>query len=188
MGILKITDAELFPKLNEAFRKHGYEGTSLSILSEQTGLGRASLYHRFPGGKNQIVESLLQYVEEECMPLMLAPLLEDGAPIERVRAVARCIDGFYEGGRCWCLFDTLSLGTLELSFHPAIKRLFKGWVDAFAAVGIEAGMGKKNARLAAEDALVRIQGTLVYARACGDRGPFKRTVKDLPRLLCGADT
>lgn len=186
MGVSKISDSDLFPKLNEIFRKHGYEGASLSLLSERTGLGRASLYHRFPGGKNQIVESLLKYVEDECMPLMLAPLNEAGAPIERLRLVASRIEEFYEGGQCWCLFDTLSLGTMEHSFHSTIQRLFKSWVDAFTAVAIESGMSAEAGRLAAEDALVRIQGTLVYARASGDRGPFLRTIRDLPSLLCAA--
>jgi TetR/AcrR family transcriptional regulator, lmrAB and yxaGH operons repressor len=186
MGLLKLSDAELFPKLNNVFRAHGWDGTSLSLLSDATGLGRASLYHRFPGGKLQIAEALLDYVERECMPQMLAPLQGPGTPRQRVAAVAECIDAFYVGGRCGCLFDALSLGTFELEFHATIGRLFLTWVDAFAAIAIAAGLDAGAARQRAEQALVEIQGALVFARASGDTAPFARVLAALPQTLCGA--
>jgi TetR/AcrR family transcriptional regulator, lmrAB and yxaGH operons repressor len=185
MGVLKITDDELFPRINNVFRARGFEGTTIALLSEETGLGKASLYHRFPGGKVEIVEALLRYVENQCMPSMLAPLRAGGPPRARVREVAALIDGFYEGGTCWCLFDTISLGALDLEFQPTVQRLFLAWVEAFAQVAMEAGREERDARHSAEDALVRIQGTLVYSRASGDQGPFQRTLASLDRLLCG---
>ena len=50
-----ITDEELLDRALELFRLHGFEGVSLSRLSEAIGLQKASLYHRYPGGKGQIV-------------------------------------------------------------------------------------------------------------------------------------
>ena len=44
--------ADARPALAEAFRQYGFEGASLSMLSEATGLGNGSLYHFFPGGKD----------------------------------------------------------------------------------------------------------------------------------------
>jgi TetR/AcrR family transcriptional regulator, lmrAB and yxaGH operons repressor len=40
-------------KLVDVFYEHGFDGTSLSIISERTGLQRASLYHHFPGVKRK---------------------------------------------------------------------------------------------------------------------------------------
>ena len=44
------------PALAEAFREHGFEGASLAQLCEATGLGKGSLYHFFPGGKDEMAE------------------------------------------------------------------------------------------------------------------------------------
>ena len=44
---------DLVDKLTDIFCEYGYDGTSLTILSQNTGLGRASLYYHFPGGKRR---------------------------------------------------------------------------------------------------------------------------------------
>ncbi|HKX35432.1 MAG TPA: TetR/AcrR family transcriptional regulator, partial [Rhizorhapis sp.] len=43
--------SDIIPVLGEVFREHGFEGASLAIISARTGLGKGSLYHFFPGGK-----------------------------------------------------------------------------------------------------------------------------------------
>ena len=41
------------------FRRAGYDGVSISRISEATGLGRPSLYHYFPGGKDEMAHAVL---------------------------------------------------------------------------------------------------------------------------------
>ena len=45
---------DVLPALTEVFRTHGYEGASLALISRHTGLGKGSLYHFFPGGKEEM--------------------------------------------------------------------------------------------------------------------------------------
>ncbi len=45
---------ELITILDDVFRRRGYEGATLSVLSRACGLGKASLYHHFPGGKDEM--------------------------------------------------------------------------------------------------------------------------------------
>ena len=54
--------SEAVQKLVMVFRQHGYEGATLSKISEATGLGRASLYHHFPGGKQEMARAVLESV------------------------------------------------------------------------------------------------------------------------------
>ena len=49
----------LIRSLLNIFREYGYEGASLSKISERTGLGKASLYHHFPNGKQQMAQEVL---------------------------------------------------------------------------------------------------------------------------------
>ena len=55
--------AELLPLLAEVFRAHGYEGATLSLIGEATGLGKGSLYHFFPGGKQQMATEVLAEID-----------------------------------------------------------------------------------------------------------------------------
>ena len=48
------TKEEVVERLLAVLRRDGFEGASLSVLSEATGLGRSSLYHHFPDGKSDM--------------------------------------------------------------------------------------------------------------------------------------
>lgn len=52
--------AEILDRLFVVFRDRGYEGSSLADLSQATGLGKSSLYHHFPRGKEQMAEAVLE--------------------------------------------------------------------------------------------------------------------------------
>ena len=49
----------MIPVVAEVFRAHGYEGATLSVITEATGLGKGSLYHFFPGGKEELAAAVL---------------------------------------------------------------------------------------------------------------------------------
>lgn len=46
-------------RLVELFFELGYDGTSLKAIEARTGLGRASLYNYFPGGKVEMARAVL---------------------------------------------------------------------------------------------------------------------------------
>ena len=51
---------ELLNALSDVFRKRGYEGATLAELAAAANLGRASLYHHFPGGKAEMARQVLE--------------------------------------------------------------------------------------------------------------------------------
>ena len=55
--------SDVLPLLAEVFREHGYEGASLSLISKATGLGKGSLYHFFPGGKEEMAVAVLAEID-----------------------------------------------------------------------------------------------------------------------------
>jgi len=180
----KVDQDELLDKLTEVFRIHGYEGASLSRIAEATGLGRASLYHRFPGGKQEMAEAVLERADSWFATHILAPLTGPGEPAERVREMAKRLDDFYSGGRQSCLLDSLSLGAAgDHGVREHVGRSFAGWRGALVDVARSSGFGRAAARRRADEALVRIQGALVLARATGETNPFARALESLPELL-----
>ncbi len=79
----KINEPELLSRLTDLFRTYGYDRASLSKISEVTGLGRSSLYHRFPGGKAEMADAVLTAADEWLGEYVLAPLEEPGDPSVR---------------------------------------------------------------------------------------------------------
>ena len=180
-----VSDSELLEKSTEVFRTYGFEGSSMSRLAAATGLEKASLYHRFPGGKDEIARSVAAYVAE-CMQRYIFEPLKKDAPIEkRLRIVVDQLRAFYDDGRKSCAFDALSLpgGSTELS--EALKTAFSTWLKVFADIAVESGLPLREARVRAEEALARIEGSLVLSRVLKDNGSFRRTLAALPAILTG---
>lgn len=183
----KKTDSQLMDALTHVFRTYGYEGATLSRISEATGLQRASLYHRFPGGKEAMARFVLEGADKLFAGELLAPLGESGDPKARVREMASRLADFYGGGRQSCLLDTLSLGDSDAVLRPGISASINAWIGAMAGIAREAGLAEPEAQRRGEEALVRIQGSLVVARTTGDPGLLERTLESLPALLTDPD-
>ena len=185
----RTSDRDLLLALTALFQEQGFEGTSLSQIAEATGLQRASLYHRFPGGKHDMALAVMDFAQEE-FEEVLAPLHESGPVGARIRRTARNMEKYYEGGIRSCLIDSLSVGKQPDGRDIVAERIaqvLEHFISSFAKVARDAGASPKEARRRGEDAVVRFEGSLVVARGTGDTGAFKRWLKELPKLLTGED-
>ena len=178
----------LLDRLGATFRDVGYDGASLTLLSEAAGLKKASLYHRFPGGKEQMGLEVLQETGRWLTQHVLGPLGGEGTPRERVTAMTRELRSFYQGGKQACLLNLLSSPISEASpFKAAIHQMFEAFVGALTNVVAEEGYAVSAARDRAERGVALIQGSLVLARGLGTTAPFRKTLAALPDELL-ADT
>jgi len=178
----KVSDKELFERLTEVFRRRGYDGASYAELMDATGLVKASLYHRFPGGKAEMVGAIQSEVDRHFGEYVLAPAVEEGDPRQRARRIARRLREFYDSGRAWCLLDTLTLADNRATLVRA-KKSMEFWVDRFARLGRDAGLSAGVARKRAEEAVAAIEGGLVVARVLKNRRPFLCVLAGLPKKL-----
>ena len=183
MPAIDTADGRLLDALSDVFQRHGYEGASLSLLSQATGLQRASLYHRFPGGKQEMANAVLGRAVAWLQEHALTPLSGDGPPEERVRTMVKRLEQFYDRGNRSCLLDTLSLGQRNGPFSKEVQAATRTWINAMAGVAREAGLPSDLAKRRAEEAIVAIQGGLVVARATGDATAFRRAIQPLPGRL-----
>ena len=171
------------PKLLTVFQQYGYEGATLARLSEATGLGRASLYHYFPKGKEEMAATVLDYLKQGLQTQILAPLCSDRPPADRLIAMNENIDQFYCQGEKACLLALLNIGEAHALFQNQIQQMLELWVDSLAKVAIQAGVNPKVARQRAEDAVLQIEGSLVLSRGLNNQGIFKRVLTRLPEML-----
>ncbi|MGK7908938.1 MAG: TetR/AcrR family transcriptional regulator [Synechococcus sp.] len=166
------------------FRQYGYDGATLSKISEATGLGRASLYHHFPGGKDDMVASVLDYSETWVQENVLSLLTSERTPEERLQEMCDRVNDLYAGGTQPCLLAILQAGTGRDLFHPQVKKALEAWIGGIADVLVELGLGKSLAQQRSEDALISIQGALMVSQALDDPTIFERTTQNLPQKLC----
>lgn len=171
-----LTRDEVVDRLLAAFRDRGYDGASLSDLSAATGLGRSSLYHHFPGGKQDMGRAVLTRLEALLEASVLAALRGEGTPAERLDAMLAVVDTFYEGGRRACLLERLTASVEREAFARPLQHAFAAWIGALAALAMEAGFAPDEARARAEDAVVRVEGALVVCAGTGGLDVFARAL------------
>ncbi|MEA5509270.1 TetR/AcrR family transcriptional regulator [Crocosphaera sp. UHCC 0190] len=170
-------------QLIEVFRQHGYEGATLSRLSQATGLGRSSLYHHFPKGKEEIGASVLSYVAERFERMILVPLWNKKEPRERLQQMCQNLREFYCQGQESCLLNAIALGEGNELFKEQIQQAFTTWIEELAQVLIEGGIATEIAYQRAEEGVILIQGALVLARGLNNTKPFERIIENLPDKL-----
>lgn len=179
-----VDDEELRQRLSHVFREVGYDGATLALLAEATGLQKASLYHRFRKGKEEMATAVLRDAGAWLEAHALEPLRAPGPARPKLMALTRRLNEFYAGGRQACLLNRLAAAPMEEGpFTALIKGVFEAWNTTVSQVLIDAGLAPRLARERALRAMVLLQGTLVYARGVGSTKPFADFLRHLPDEL-----
>lgn len=184
--------AALLPKhavvdrLLATFRSKGFDGASLSDIAAATGLGRASLYHHFPGGKEQMAGAVFDLVDAWIDTEIVNRARGSGPPAIKLAAMIDAVNAFYDGGRKPCILGAFAFGQGGQLFATRLKTAFERWIAAFALLARESGASRSEARRRAEACVAAIQGAVVLAGALHDPKPFKAMLSSLPVLLLDA--
>ncbi len=165
------------------FRTYGWEGASLARLSAATGLGRSSLYHHFPNGKEDMALAAMDDAAAWFSELVLEPLAGEGAPAIRLGRAIAGLDRYYEKGGKACLVELFSVADASDAVRDGAKSLAMALIDAFAALAREAGFAKPEAKTRALHAVTDLEGALVLARALQSGDAFKASMARLPKIL-----
>ncbi|UPG96699.1 TetR/AcrR family transcriptional regulator [Luteibacter aegosomatissinici] len=168
--------------LAEAFRELGYDGASMARITEKTGLGKGSLYHFFPGGKEEMAAAVLADVDTWFETRVFSPLatLPTG---QAIRGMWTAVDEYFHAGGRVCLVGAFALDETRDRFGSAIGAYFGRWIDVLTAA-LERG-GERAPRQAALEIVGGIQGALTLARALNNPGVFVETTARLRQLGTG---
>jgi AcrR family transcriptional regulator len=173
----------LIARLRTVFERNGYAGATFSLLSAASGLGRATLYHHFPGGKRDMAEALLADAVLEFERTALAPLRGHEKPAARL---AGFVDGFaryVHDGHGQCLLAVFAQGDAQATLGPAVSDHLQRWTRLLEATLAATGLGGKRARRLAEELLDGLYGGLVVGKMTGDPEHFVRAHKRALRRI-----
>lgn len=179
-----IDDDSLVESLFEIFRCHGYEGSTISRLSELTGLKKSSLYHRFPGGKDDMVKAVVNHVSAQLQQHVIAPLSSRQDPPEiRFDNMLATLKTFYDTGHKNCLLNVLSLGEAKDEIKKLLRNDYDNLFEVLCLLGQDAGFTEKEAGIRAEHFLVTVQGALVVQRLSDNPFTFENCMVHEKKLF-----
>jgi len=174
----KVTETEILNGLSQIFRSKGFEGASLNDLAKSTGLKKASLYHRYPNGKQEMAEAVLNHIDEWVEKNVFHALTNEEIPVKkRIKKSTSQIRILYSGGNDVCIFRALSMKTgLEL-FSQQINDGMNNWISAFNKLGMALGLPSSKVKKHAIQTLIDIQGALIVSRGLNDVKHFENSLK-----------
>lgn len=173
---------DAIPALAEIFRERGFAGASLSEITRITGLGKGSLYHFFPGGKEEMAKAVLDDIAGWFEMNVFMPLRESEDPAAGIDCMFKAVVCFFHSGRRICLVGTFALDDTRDRFTSEVQSYFSTWIRVLAAALKRSGFDAKPARATAEGVVAGIQGALILARAGNDPAMFTRAMKRLHKL------
>lgn len=169
----KVQDEQMLDGLMSVLRSKGYDGASLNELAGAAGLKKASLYHRFPGGKQEMAEAVLDYLGAWVGRNIYQVLVDAAISTEqRLEEAISGIREIYGDGMEVCMYRSLSLDAGIALFGEQIREGIGQWTEGFKRFGIEKGMSKEEAEANADHTFIDIQGSLVLSKATGNKEHF----------------
>jgi AcrR family transcriptional regulator len=153
----------------ELFRRQGYTGTGLKQIVAEASAPFGSLYHFFPGGKEQLGEEVIRWSGDMYLELFMT--VAAGAP-DVATAVADFFAGAAETLRETDYADACPIATVALevaSTNEPLRRatadVFEKWFDAATAYFAQAGIPTTRARELTIEMLCAMEGAFVFCRA-----------------------
>ena len=156
----------------ELFRRRGYTGTGLKQISEASHAPFGSLYHHFPGGKEELGEDVIRGAGEFFRVLVDGVFEPEPDVVAGVRAV---FDGAAETVRSTGYQDACPIAAIALEVASTNERLriatadvFESWVATAAGRFSDAGIPAARARELALSLVAALEGGFLLARATRD--------------------
>jgi len=160
----------------ELFRRQGYTGTGVKQIVEAAGAPFGSLYHHFPGGKEQLGEEVIRWSGGLYGQLFATIAAEASEPVAAVRAFfAGAAETLVETGfadACPIATVALEVASTNERMRLATADVFGAWVEGGATYFAAFGIAPRRARELALAMISALEGAFVLARAARSTEPL----------------
>jgi AcrR family transcriptional regulator len=177
MAAVGDTRGRIIEASAELFRRQGYAGTGIKRIADTAGAPFGSLYHFFPGGKEELADAVIRRSGD--FYLRLLESIIDASP-DIVAGTANFFLGAAETLRATDYADACPIAVVALEVASTNEKLrtatadvFESWIDAFAARLAAAGIAADRARELAIEALAALEGAFILSRAIRSTAPVE---------------
>lgn len=161
----------------ELFRRHGYNGTGVKQIVAEASAPFGSLYHFFPGGKEQLGAEVIR--TSGALYLQLFATVAAEAP-DVLTAVGDFFDGAAQtleesdfADACPIATVALEVASVNEPLRVATAEVFTSWIEAATAYIQTAGIDRDAARALSLSMLSLLEGAFVFSRSLRSTEPLK---------------
>ncbi len=161
----------------ELFRRQGYAGTGLKQIATEARAPFGSLYHFFPGGKEQLADEVLRTGGRFFLALYEAIA---GAAPNLPTAIRDFFAGAGETLEATDYADACPIATVAgeiASTHDVLRvataDAFESWLAALARDAVQAGVPADRARPLAQTVLALLEGAFLLSRSTRSLEPMQ---------------
>ncbi|MBO0849509.1 MAG: TetR/AcrR family transcriptional regulator [Pseudonocardia sp.] len=177
---MNVTPPDTRTRIRDAaamlFRRNGYSGTGLKRIAADSAAPFGSIYHFFPGGKQQLAEETIRTSGREYGRLVLALLDSVPDPVESVahafRTAADNLAATDYADACPIATVALEVASTNELLRLATARVFDEWVSAGTEWFDRWVSDPEQARSLAYSMIMILEGAFVLSRAARDPEPL----------------
>ncbi len=159
----------------------------MSMVLEACGAQKGSLYHFFPGGKEELLAAAVKKMHTCATSHIRQCIDETQSAAEGARKhllhVARLIDRPDSGLGMPFLALAATFGETNESVHMACQAALKEIESLFASQLVSEGLEAKQAKRLSGFAMAAIDGSILYARVRGNSKPVKLAADMIAELF-----
>jgi TetR/AcrR family transcriptional regulator, lmrAB and yxaGH operons repressor len=177
--------ADLVAATGKLLRRRGYSGTSVSDFLDAAGAANGSLYHHFPGGKEELARAAIEAAADQIEAALRSAF---AATDDVVTATQQSIDGmiaaFEADPRDGCPVAPTALDAAGISepLRLAAAAAFARWSGVFEQA-LRRTRDADTAAVQARVLLSAIEGALLLDRTSHDTAHLKALRDAVPMLL-----
>ncbi len=167
----RLSDAALL-----AVREHGYAGMSMQDLLRSTGVSSSSMYHHFPGGKEELVATAVRRSGMASRDQIVAVFNR----LEPADAVARIFEAAADEltSHDFALGCPIGVPATEApedsaAIRDAVADVFDAWATAYADGFRAGGLDDDRASSLGRFMVAAYQGSVTVARATRSTEPYR---------------
>ena len=167
------------------FRENGYSGTGFRDVIAHSGAPRGSIYHHFPGGKEQLAADTVEWAGA-VIERQIARAAQHGDPIAALRIFVNAWREVLEDSdfRAGCpIVAVAAEADAGSTATAAAAGAFARWQELIARTMVDAGVSRTDARRLATLVVAAIEGAILLCRARRDIRPLRDVHRALETTL-----
>jgi TetR/AcrR family transcriptional repressor of lmrAB and yxaGH operons len=150
------------------FQRRGYFAVGTAEILAMARAPKGSMYHHFPGGKEEIAVAVVQTIGADVLALLQRLQDQHLRVADMVREIARRMVRWLSASK-WLestMLSSTALGAIpELAqLHAAIRDAFIQWRERLTRLLIAEGVAPQKARRLAEAVIAASEGAMIFAR------------------------
>ena len=153
----------------ELFRRQGYVGTGLKQIVAEARAPFGSIYHFFPGGKEELGAEVIRTSGATYLQLFVEIAVESADVVDAVSnfftGAAQHLEETDYADACPIATVALEVASSSETLRTATADVFESWLSAATEYFVLAGIDRPRARELSYEMLSLLEGAFIFGRA-----------------------